>query len=50
VPDGSLLFACNQATDNVVVFQVAPETGKLTPLGQPIEVPVPVCVKFLALQ
>lgn len=50
VPDGSLLIACNQATDNVVVFQVAPETGKLTPLGQPIEVPVPVCVKFLALQ
>lgn len=47
-PDGTHLLACNQATDSVMVFKVDTESGLLAPLGAPVEVPVPVCVKFLA--
>jgi 6-phosphogluconolactonase (cycloisomerase 2 family) len=34
----------------VVVFRIHPETGRLTPTGQTLNVPVPVCVKFLPLE
>jgi len=46
-PTGSFLLAANQDTNNVVVFRVDQKTGRLTPTGQSIEVPSPVCVKFL---
>jgi 6-phosphogluconolactonase (cycloisomerase 2 family) len=32
------------------VFQVDQATGTLTQVGEPITVPVPVCVKFLAVE
>jgi 6-phosphogluconolactonase len=49
-PTGTYVIACNQATDNVVVFKVNQQTGGLTQVGEPIPVPVPVCVKFLAIE
>ncbi|MFN4261883.1 MAG: lactonase family protein [Gemmataceae bacterium] len=47
-PTGTYLLAANQATDNVVAFRIDPETGQLTPTGSSVNVPAPVCVKFLA--
>jgi 6-phosphogluconolactonase len=49
-PTGAYVIACNQATDNVAVFKVEPQSGKLTQVGEPISVPVPVCVKFVEAQ
>lgn len=49
-PTGAYVIACNQATDNVVVFKVDQATGKLTQVGEPINVPMAVCVKFLAAE
>jgi 6-phosphogluconolactonase len=48
-PSGDLLLAANQDGNNVVSFRVDQQTGKLTPTGHVIEVPMPVCVKFLTL-
>ncbi len=48
-PTGTYLFAANQDSDNIVVFRIDPQTGKLEPTGRIIEVPTPVCVKFLPL-
>jgi 6-phosphogluconolactonase len=47
-PTGKLLFAANQKSDNIVVFKIDPKTGGLTPTGKVLEVPSPVCVKFVA--
>ncbi len=49
-PTGSYLFAANQDSDNIVVFRINPKTGRLTPTGQVLEVPSPVCVKFIAIE
>jgi 6-phosphogluconolactonase len=49
-PTGAYVIACNQGTDNVAVFKVDQASGKLTPVGEPISVPQPVCVKFLAVE
>jgi len=49
-PTGAYVIACNQNTDNVAVFKVDPATGKLTQVGEPVSVPAPVCVKFLAAE
>lgn len=48
-PTGSYLLAANQESDNVAVFRIDPKSGKLTATGQVVEVPKPVCVKFLPL-
>lgn len=48
-PTGRLLFAANQKSDNIVVFRIDAKTGHLTPTGQVLEVPSPVCVKFLSV-
>lgn len=47
-PTGSYLFVANQDSDNVVQFRINPITGLLTPTGQVLQVPSPVCVTFLA--
>ncbi len=49
-PTGSYLFAANQDSDNIVVFRIDLKTGRLTPTGQVLEVPSPVCVKFVAVE
>lgn len=49
-PTGRYVIACNQATDNVAIFRVDESSGKLSQVGEPISVPAPVCVKFLAIE
>ncbi|MFP3090512.1 lactonase family protein [Treponema sp. TIM-1] len=44
-PGNDFLVVCNQHSDNLVVFRVDSETGKLTPWGE-YPVPTPVCVVF----
>jgi 6-phosphogluconolactonase len=46
-PSGDFLIAAHQDTDNLVVFRIDTRTGRITPTGQVIELPVPVCVRFL---
>ncbi len=48
-PTGTYLLACNQASDTIVVFKINAETGALDRTENSIEVPTPVCVKFLKL-
>ncbi len=45
-PSGNFLLAANQDSNNIVVFRVDPKTGGLTPTGQVLDVPAPVCVVF----
>ena len=49
-PTGAYLIAANQGSNNLVVFRIDPQSGKLTPTGHRAEVASPVCVKFLAAQ
>jgi 6-phosphogluconolactonase len=46
-PSGTLLFAENQQSNNIVVFRIDQQTGKLTSTGKTLNVGQPVCVKFL---
>ncbi|MEP7365316.1 MAG: lactonase family protein [Acidobacteriota bacterium] len=46
-PDGKWLIAANQDSNNVVVFKIDQATGVLQPTGQKVDVPMPVCVRFL---
>ncbi|MCX7643631.1 MAG: lactonase family protein, partial [Armatimonadetes bacterium] len=48
-PTGVYLFAANQDSGNIVVFRIDSQTGKLESTGRIVEVPTPVCVKFLLL-
>jgi 6-phosphogluconolactonase len=48
-PGGGYILAANQGSDSVVVFRVDQNSGRLTPTGESLEVPTPVCVKFLAI-
>ncbi len=49
-PTGKFLFVANQETNNIVVFRIDPNSGKLTPTGQTLHVPSPVCLKFMAAE
>ena len=46
---GRFLFAENQASDSIELFEIDSITGHLEPTGQTIEVATPVCIKFLPL-
>jgi 6-phosphogluconolactonase len=48
-PTGRYLLAANQDSGTIVVFRVDQQTGRLEPTGQTVEVPKPVCVKFVPL-
>jgi 6-phosphogluconolactonase len=48
-PTGSYLFAANQDSGNIAIFRIDAKTGRLTPTGQELEVPTPVCVRFVAV-
>jgi 6-phosphogluconolactonase len=48
-PTGTYLVAANQKTSNVVVFKIDTDTGLLKFTGSEIEVPNPICVRFLAV-
>jgi 6-phosphogluconolactonase len=46
-PTGRYILAANQDSDSIVVLAIDPKTGTLTPTGTKVEVPKPVCVKFV---
>ena len=46
-PTGRFLLAANQDSDTIVTFRIEPRSGKLLPTGHAMQVPTPVCVKFL---
>lgn len=47
-PTGKFLIAANQSSNNVVVFKIDEKTGMPQPTGNEVQVPKPVCVKFMA--
>ena len=49
-PGGDYVFAANQESNNVVIFKVDKTTGHLTPTGQELETPSPVCIKFVEIK
>jgi 6-phosphogluconolactonase len=46
-PSGKFLLAENQQSGTVVVFSIDQDSGALSPTGAPIEVPSPVCIRFM---
>jgi 6-phosphogluconolactonase len=46
-PTGNWLLAANQDSGNIVVFRVDPSTGHLTRSGATLQVPSPVCLRFV---
>jgi 6-phosphogluconolactonase len=48
-PTGHWLFAENHESDNFVIFKIDEKTGQLTPQGDALHVPAPVCIKFVAI-
>jgi 6-phosphogluconolactonase len=46
-PTGRYLLVANQRSDSITVFSVDQKRGTLAPLRQQIEIPMPVCLKFL---
>jgi len=43
---GKFLLAANQNSDNIVPFILSEQTGKPEPIGDPITIPNPVCIRF----
>ena len=46
-PSGNYIIAANQESNTLVVFKRNIKTGTLTPTGQTLECPAPVCVVYL---
>ncbi len=46
-PEGNWVIVANQDSDNLAVFRVDHGSGSLIPVGDPVDVPTPVCVKML---
>ncbi|MCY7422705.1 MAG: lactonase family protein [Chitinophagaceae bacterium] len=46
-PTGNYLLAANQGTNNVVIFKRNKTTGALTATGNELQIPMPVCLKWL---
>jgi 6-phosphogluconolactonase len=46
-PTGKFLLAANQASNNIVTFRIDANTGALTPTGDTVETPAPVCITFV---
>ncbi len=44
---GRFLLAGNQESNTVVQFRIDMQTGRLTPTGLVLEVPAPLCIRFL---
>ncbi|MFN7934735.1 MAG: lactonase family protein [Bryobacteraceae bacterium] len=49
-PTGSFLLAGNQDSNTIVVFRIDKKSGRLTPTGQTVQTPSPICIKFLAVK
>lgn len=48
-PTGNFLLAENQNTNVIVEFRIDRATGKLTPTGETLAVPSPICLVFLPI-
>jgi 6-phosphogluconolactonase len=46
-PSGNFLLVANQDTDNIVIFSINHQTGLLKDTGKRINVPAPVCIKWI---
>lgn len=46
-PSGNYLLAENQGSNTIVVFKIDLKTGALKPVGEPVSVPSPVCIRFV---
>jgi 6-phosphogluconolactonase len=46
-PTGAFLVVANQGSGSLVVFRIDRATGALTPTGHRVDVPAPVCVRFV---
>lgn len=49
-PTGQFMLVANQSGGNVLVFRINQATGELTPTGASVQVPSPVCVRFMELK
>ena len=49
-PTGKWLFAANQDSNDINIFSVNPETGRLTATAHTLKVDSPVCVVFLMVE
>ena len=49
-PTGRFLIVANQDSSTLVLFRIDLKTGQLGQVGQPIPVPTPVCVRFVAVE
>jgi 6-phosphogluconolactonase len=45
--DGKFVICANMPGNNVVIFQIDGETGKLKAVGEPVSVKMPSCIKLL---
>jgi len=46
-PSGNFLLVANQQSDNIVIFRIDKKSGLLTDTGKRINVPNPVCIKWI---
>src|SRR6266403_1586711 len=49
-PTGKFLLAANQESNTIVTFRIDAITGALSPTGDPVQVPAPVCIVFVAVR
>jgi 6-phosphogluconolactonase len=46
-PSGNFLLVANQTSDDIFIFKINKQTGLLTDTGKKINVPNPVCIKWI---
>ena len=46
-PDGRWLLCANMPGNSLVVFQIDPQTGKIKASGEPVEMPMPSCIRLM---
>ena len=44
------MLVANQSGGNVIVFRINQSTGELTPTKASVQVPTPVCVRFMEIK
>ena len=49
-PTGNLLLVANQDSNNLIVFRIDPNSGRLTTTYQTLNIPAPVCLKFVTAE
>jgi 6-phosphogluconolactonase len=48
-PTGAYLLSANQLTNNIVIFEIDGNTGRLSRTGKQIKVDTPVCIQFVPI-